>query len=364
MGLNVPGVGVVNGSTLTGSMAVRQFSGTRSFMANDNVRGLANYINTNSSFTGEVGGLIRRAGLPENFIVTNPQFGSQTFGGAAIVTNLGNSTYHSMHVSVTKRLTQGFTNQTTYSWTKSLATYFMDPRNRSTKALATFHRTHEFRSNGTWQLPFGPNQKLLGGAPSWFSRIIERWQLGAIFSWNSGSPLSFTAGSNPFMQLAPGGSGTTNNFPNLVGEFPKSSGNVTITNTPGRITYFEGLQRVSDPGRSAITTAQNLQAASSQFAIADAQGRIILANPVAGKIGTMGPYWIEGPGEIGLSANLVKRVRLDETKEFEIRLDAINVLNHPNFGNPSMDLNSVNFGVIGLPTTGNRQFTFNARLNF
>jgi hypothetical protein len=63
MGLNVPGVGIVNGSTVTGSMAVRRFSGTRSFLANNDVRGLANYINQNSSFTGEVGGLIRRAGL-------------------------------------------------------------------------------------------------------------------------------------------------------------------------------------------------------------------------------------------------------------------------------------------------------------
>jgi hypothetical protein len=363
-GLTVPGVGLVNGTTLTGSMALRQFSGTRNFMANDNVRGLANYLNTNSSFTGEVGGLLRRAGLPENFIVTNPQFGSQTFGGAAIVTNLGNSTYHSMHVSVTKRLSQGFTNQTTYSWTKSLGTYFMDPRSRSGKALATFHRTHEFRSNGAWQLPFGPNQPLLGGAPSWVSRIVERWQLGAIFSWNSGSPLSFTAGSNPHMQLAPFGSGSSLNYGDLVGELPKSSGEVTITNIPGRITFFEGLQRVADPGRNDITTAQNLRAASSQFAIADAQGRIIMRNPAAGKVGTMGPYWIEGPGQFGLNANLLKRIRISETKEVEVRLDAINVLNHPNFGNPSTDINSVNFGVIGLPTTGNRQFTFNARLNF
>jgi hypothetical protein len=89
-----------------------------------------------------------------------------------------------------------------------------------------------------------------------------------------------------------------------------------------------------------------------------------MSNPAAGKVGTMGPYWIEGPGQFGLNANLLKRIRISETKEFEVRLDAINVLNHPNFGNPSTDINSVNFGVIGLPTTGNRQFTFNARLNF
>jgi hypothetical protein len=78
----------------------------------------------------------------------------------------------------------------------------------------------------------------------------------------------------------------------------------------------------------------------------------------------LGEAWFEGPGRIALDANLVKRVRIDETKEVEIRLDAINVLNHPNFGNPTANINSIQFGRIGLPTGGNRQFVFNARLNF
>jgi hypothetical protein len=291
---------------------------------------------------------------------------------------LANSTYHSLHVSATKRLSQGFTNQTTYSWSKSLGTFYMDPRNRSSKSLQTFHRTHEFRSNGTYQLPLGPNQKFLGSAPSWVSRIVEHWQLGGIFSWNSGAPLSFVAGPNPFMLLAPGGAGTTNNFPNVVGAFPKDSGQVTISKTqPGRIDYFPGLQRVTDPLRNNITTSQTLRTASNLFAIADANGNLLLTNPEAGKIGNMGAYWIEGPGQIGLNANLLKRIRLRENKEFEIRLDAINVLNHPNFSNPVMDILNPAFGTIPLPgapgstgpsplpaNAGNRQFTFNARLNF
>jgi hypothetical protein len=185
MGLNVPGVGRVNGTTLTGSQALRRFSSTRNFLANGAVRDLADYLNRDSSFTGEVGGLVRRAGLPENFIVTNPQFGSRTFGGAAIIGNLNNSTYHSMQLAVTKRLSQGFTNQTTYTWSRTIGTSISDPRNRSTKTLENFHRTHDIRSNGTFELPLGPGRPLLANAPGWLSRIVERWQLGGIFSWNS-----------------------------------------------------------------------------------------------------------------------------------------------------------------------------------
>ena len=53
-------------------------------------------------------------------------------------------------------------------------------RNRSlNKTLLAFHRTHDFRSNGTLEMPFGPGPKFLNTAPGIVSRIVERWQLGA-----------------------------------------------------------------------------------------------------------------------------------------------------------------------------------------
>jgi hypothetical protein len=57
-------------------------------------------------------------------------------------------------------------------------------------------------------------------------------------------------------------------------------------------------------------------------------------------------------------------VRVAENKELVIRLDAINVLNHPNWGTPNLSIDSPGFGRIALPTTGNRQFTFTARVEF
>jgi hypothetical protein len=65
-----------------------------------------------------------------------------------------------------------------------------------------------------------------------------------------------------------------------------------------------------------------------------------------------------------MDAELIKRIKVGESKEVELRLDAINVLNTPTFGNPTVDINSANFGLIALPTQGNRTFTFGARLNF
>jgi len=71
-GLNVTGVGVVNGTTLTGSQALRRFSTTNQWLANGEVAALANWLNTTSALTGENGGLLRNGKLPENFIVVSP----------------------------------------------------------------------------------------------------------------------------------------------------------------------------------------------------------------------------------------------------------------------------------------------------
>jgi len=64
-----------------------------------------------------------------------------------------------------------------------------------------------------------------------------------------------------------------------------------------------------------------------------------------------------------LDMNLIKRVKIAETKEFEFRLDALGLLNHPNFGNPNLNINSATFGRI-ISATGNRTLVLNLRLNF
>ncbi len=151
------GQGVINGTTLTGSAALRANSLSRAFIADGDVGQLANFLNTSTTVTGQAGGLLRNSKLfPENFIVVNPQFLS-----VRLDTNPGNSTYHAMSLQVTKRLSSGFTNQTSYTWSKTLGentddgnTMYLNPRQRAlNKTLVEFHRTHSIRSNGTYELP-------------------------------------------------------------------------------------------------------------------------------------------------------------------------------------------------------------------
>jgi len=366
-GLNL-GSGIVNGTSVTGSASLRNNTLFRAFIANGDVGQFANLLNTSTTVTGQGGGLVRNGGFPENFIVVNPQFQSVTLNG-----NSPNSTYHSMQLQVTKRLSQGFTNQTSYTWSRAIGqagtgadnpdrtASYRDPRNIALdKGLLTFHRTHAIRSNGTWRLPFGPDQKFLSNVPGLVQRLVERWQLGGIMSWNSGAPMDINASTSAI-------NATTGIMtPNLVGTFPNGIGKVK--KLANGVTYFDGLQVVTDPIRANVSSLQGLQGAFSNRVIVDSQGRTLLANPAPGEVGNLGLKWIEGPARLNLDMNLVKRVRLAETREFEVRIDAINILNKPIFtdfgtNNANLDINSLNFGRI-TGAIGSRAFTLNARVNF
>jgi hypothetical protein len=152
--------------------------------------------------------------------------------------------------------------------------------------------------------------------------------------------------------------------PDRVGNFDKSMG--SVSKVPSGVVYFSGLQQVADPAGAGVTPLQSTQGAFSNKAITDANGNLLLVNPAPGTIGNMGLKWITGPSNLGLDMNLIKHFRLAENKDFEFRLDAVNVLNHANFMNPTsanLDINSQNFGRI-TTAMGSRTFVINARVNF
>jgi len=98
-------------------------------------------------------------------------------------------------------------------------------------------------------------------------------------------------------------------------------------------------------------------------------GQIVLQNPLPGHRGTLGRNTIELPGTRQFDANLSKTFRITESKSLQFRMDATNVLNHPNVNNPNLDLtNSTNFGQISSkqtnPVSNPRQFQAQLRFNF
>src|SRR6266850_6724899 len=351
-----------------------------------NVAGILNVLNYSTAFNptlppipaGVNGAVMRFNGFPENFIVTNPQFSTINF----ITNNAGNN-YHSLNAQVTMRPTRGITWQSTYTWSKNLGinaiigllgASFTNPVDRRPDyTLMPDSRTHDFRTNGTFALPFGPGQKLLGTSSGTLARIVEGWQMSWIANVNTGQPLSiatFSTNNNIGVNQL-----YNNGTPDIVAPFDTKSGKVQFTGGASG-SYFsrELYKQVTDPQCAALT-AQNLRNACTLSAIADAKtGQILLQNPLPGTRGTLGQRAVEGPSRWRFDASLGKTVKITESKSVQIRMDATNVFNHPE-PQPmttgasvlNLNINDTNFGLFTGPNPKNnahREFQAQLRLNF
>ena len=320
--------------------------------------------------------------FPEDYMVANPQLGTPTF-----ITNGNSSNYHSLQTQGTLRPIAGISMQGTYTWSRNLGISgdATDPTNRRADyTLTNSDRRHDFRMNGTFELPFGPNRLLLGNSSGWIARAIERWQTSLIFNWNSGRADTI-GGEDMFYDNA---------TPDIVGPFPFNKGKVLwngTNNATGTLhggTYFgqpNPYITVDDPQCAAFTNVTDSQGYNlyaqgdcdiSALALRNSDGtpgQIIFQSPLPGRRGTLGQKTLYQPGRWSLDANISKTFRVSESKSIQIRIDTTNVLNHPSL-NSGNDLDTpVNFdstsGDFGLITgadgkSGGRSFQGTLRFTF
>ena len=194
---SILGAGVVNGTTVTGSAALRANTSTRAFIANGNVGGLADFLNRSTNITGQGGGFVRNSGLfPENFFVLNPQF---------------NSVDAAIRIQATPRTTPCKCRSPNGCRTASpIDLLHMEPRSGRkrwrtapstiaipttgalNKALLGFHRTHPHQQRHV-RVAIRTEPSVSQRAPGLVQRLVERWQFGGIFSWLPERRLNITA---------------------------------------------------------------------------------------------------------------------------------------------------------------------------
>ena len=77
--------------------------------------------------------------------------------------------------------------------------------------------------------------------------------------------------------------------------------------------------------------------------------------PLQTDFGATGPGVFRGPGYFDIDNQLTKKIALKEKYLFEFGAQAYNVLNHPNFSNPTASITSGSLGttsgLIGPPTS-------------
>ena len=72
----------------------------------------------------------------------------------------------------------------------------------------------------------------------------------------------------------------------------------------------------------------------------------VLVNPKPGEIGTLGSRSLDSFGTFFLDANMQKSFRITERHQISIRLDATNILNHPQLNSPNFAVGATPFGQI------------------
>jgi hypothetical protein len=335
--------------------------------------------------------------FPENYLTNNPQLSNALYFG-----NLARSNYHALQVSYTLRPTAGFSVQTTYSWAKSMqlgtgggagladagstgGVAFTDPLQRDLDKQRGSEPLHSLRTNGTFELPIGPNKLLFSSTSGWLARVIERWQTSFILNLASGQPVSI------------GGAGTMRyGNPRYVVASPLweiPQGELKWDgpgNNSGRFFSDQFASRIDpqcgDTARvaaslTAFCTLQSLYMTvpdntPGAVVFSDGKSRIpVLVNPNPGQIGTLGPRTLDSFGTWFLDGNIQKSFRLSESKTLSLRVDATNILNHPQPNVPNYTVGATQFGAItgalakgqtifGQATPVQRNFQGQVRLTF
>jgi hypothetical protein len=78
------------------------------------------------------------------------------------------------------------------------------------------------------------------------------------------------------------------------------------------------------------------------------------AAPPSYVFGNAGRTFGNGPGAVSLDSSLLKDFSLADRVTAQFRVEALNVLNHPNFANPDTRFGSATFGQITSLVSGNQ----------
>ncbi len=238
--------------------------------------------------------------------------------------------YHSLQATLNRNFTRGLMIRAAYTFGKAInendepsrgGNLFNHPsvRHRN-RALAGFDRTHNFQMGFIYELPLGPGRKFLNSGNRFASWLAGGWQFNGIVGAYSGRPFTVTASGSALN--APGNTQTADQVKANV-EYPRAIG-------PGAfwfdVTAFAGV-------------------AETRF-------------------GNTGRNILRGPGAVRADASIFRSFPLTERYHLEFRAEAFNVPNHPQFNNPSSNVNGANFGMITSAQPTERQLRFGLRLGF
>jgi len=308
-------------------------------------------------------------GLPANFFVANP---NAAF--ARVLLNDAQSSYNALEIEVRRRFSQGLQFQVDYTWSKAMGDAVDAQGNNQSDLVprltlrnpdldhrrSTQDQTQRFVANGIYDLPFGRGRSFFSSANGIVDRIVGGWTIGAITVWSTSPPFFIAAGRSTFNCTAPQVNGvcpTPNNGAQLVGiSFEDFKNNVGLFFDKGGVFFI-------NPNLLDITYNSAGKVATSKLKPG------LMTAPAPGTFGNFPVNSLNGPNYFNVDFSVTKRIPISERVKFEIKVTAINILNHANFIFPGNNVSSQNFDstTFGLITTQRgtaRNINFIGQLRF
>ena len=342
------------------------YVGTRGHNLFRNVRiNQARLASTAQPIINAVTGQVITTNTPSNAMLRAPYQGVDIFGFQQFQ-NSAESTYNSLQMSLTKRLSRGLQLLASYTYAKSIdnasgqngldAGFILSNQldDRANRGVSDFDRTHRFVLSYLWDLP----QPAFARGSAAGRLLLSGWQVAGIVTAMSGQPFDIVdsdAGSFYF------GANLGNALSRPSWAPAATLATATSNIPPG---YF------FNPGafvRPVVQTGQ-LIPSSNGMALAGASGT---------DIGNVGRNVLRGYGQVNVDFSLIRRFPFGEAKSLEFRAEFFNLFNQVNLANPNGNLNSAtvnsttgqiinpgDFGRITSTSNNPRLIQFALKFNF
>jgi len=214
----------------------------------------------------------------------------------------GYSWYHSLQTRIERRFANGFTLQTSYTWSKAMeATEFLNTSSpMPSEVVASLDRTHRLTGSGIYEIPVGRKRHFGASMHPAANFVLGGWQLSGLYQHQSGAPLGF--GNRIF----------NGDLDNIVRS--KDTRNVDAWFTPAATAGFET--------NSSKQLASNIRYMPLRY------------------------NGIRGPNQDKWDFSIMKVFKVKEHINCEFRAETFNAMNHPNLYDPNTDPTSASWGTI------------------
>jgi len=291
--------------------------------------------------------------------------------GGDLLKNTSFSSYNAGIVEVRRRFSRGLYFQANYTYSKVMTDFagsqsqfqpFLDnARPYLEKARAPFDITQAFKANFTYELPIGRGHKLFGSPSRVLGLLVNGWQTGSIFTWQSGSPFSIVSQYATFNR---GGSRAYNNEAVSTLTHQQISGDVGNYVQTNGVVYLINPKLISPDGTGAPSSPQ---LGGCTPAVAGG-----FCNPQPGQVGNLQSNAFNAPAYFDWNMSASKDFDITERFKLTFQAQAFNLLNHPVFAVPvdansglaNFNINSTTFGQATSTISAPRVLQMSLRLKF